>query len=104
MSLCLNVEFTKHSVSGFEAYKYQRSRGQYVPENSGNFSKDPYFEKLNEVLGDDKYYTAQLRKILLKREFYSFIERFRDNPVKATRHYFSYVKLSHFKKLMGISS
>ena len=104
LSICLNVEFNKDSIVGFVPYKYQRSREQYIPESYGDFRDDPYFEKLNEVLGDDKYYTIQLRKILLKREFYSFVERFKKNPIKATCHYFSYVRLSHIKKLLGVSA
>ncbi len=103
ISICLNVKFTKNSVMSYVPYKYRRSSIEMIPKLIGDFNQDPYFQHLNAVIDDERYYSKMLRSVLLKRELISFWVRFKENPISALGHYLKYIKLEHFKKILGVS-
>lgn len=102
ISICLNIKFTKNSIASFIPYKYQRTPTDecLVPLNKGVF-QDQYYEKLCGVIGDKPYYSKMIRRVLLKREVLYFVDRFKNAPVETLVHYIKYIKLDHFKKIIG---
>lgn len=103
ISICLNIEFSKNGILSYVPYKYKRSATELVPTLIGDFNQDPYFTHLNTVIGDERYYSKMLRTVLLKRELISFLVRFKESPLSALGHYLKYIKLEHFKKILGVS-
>ena len=103
VSICLNVEFSKSSILGYTPYKYKLNKITLTPVCADDFRLDGRYEALCRVIGNSKYYSKRVRVVLLKREFISFIARFKESPLYAISHYFKYVKIKHFKKILGLS-
>ncbi|MEY8215992.1 MAG: CapA family protein, partial [Colwellia sp.] len=103
ISICLNIKFSKEKIIQYKAFKFMRkaSVSELVPANMGEFSEDAYFSKLNSVIGDGRYYSSMIRKVLIKREVAYFFVRFKKAPLAAVIHYASYLKLAHLKKIFG---
>lgn len=102
MSICLNLTFTKDSIEDFIPYRYILDRDLSIPICHGSFKHDNEFLKLCSVIGSNTYYSKEVRRILLRREFISFKERFLNNPTSTLVHYARYLKIKHFKKILGI--
>jgi len=102
VSICLNVEFSKKSIVGYTPYKYVLDRFKLTPVCQGDFRSEKDYEILCAVIGDARYYSKKVRSVLLRRELVSFFSRFKEDPLRATSHYLQYVKLNHFKKIIGL--
>jgi len=87
-SICLNICFSKEKVVLSTAYKYKRKAciSELVPTNMGEFSEDVYFSKLNNVIGDKRYYSSMIRKVLVRREAAYFFDRFKKAPLATITH------------------
>lgn len=101
ISICLNVSFSKNKVIKYTPYKYQFDSAEMIPKRAGDFNALPQFNHLCSVINDRSYYSRKIRKVLLKRELYSFISRFKEDPLSAVVHYLKYIKFAHFKKIVG---
>ena len=102
LSECISIEFDKESIKNFVTYKYQRHQNEYHPRLISEFSDDPYFRHLNKVIDDKEYYTRQVRNTLLKRELFSFLVRFKEDPFKTIWNYSKYIRVYHLKKILGL--
>lgn len=103
ISICLNIEFAKNSIVKHTPYKYRLNREKLIPICEKNYSSEKQYESLCSYIGDGYYYSKEIRKMLLRREFLSFVSRFKINPIRTTFYYLSYIKLSHIKKIIGLN-
>lgn len=101
VSICLNVKFSKESVEGYIPYKYELDKSTLTTVCKGDFRGEEKFTKICRSIGDSKIYYKKLRSILLKRELHAFWVRFKSAPIRAFFHYIKYIRLKHFKKILG---
>ena len=81
--------------SKYYSFLYKNNKIRLVTELATDDSLKKYFEFINKNIHNKKLYYKKVRSILLKREYYSFIERFKNNPFKTLIHYLNYLKLRH---------
>lgn len=102
ISICLNVQFSKKSIISCTPYKYILNKNTLTPICHGDYRSEKKYQELCRLIGDRKHYSKRVRSVLLRREFFSFLSRFRDSPINATIHYLKYIKPKHFKKIVGL--
>lgn len=102
ISICLNVEFVKDYILNYTPYKYILNRDTLTPICQGDYRSENEYKYLCNLIGDRKHYSKRVKSVLLRREFFSFLSRFKDSPINATIHYLKYIKLMHFKKIFGL--
>jgi 2',3'-cyclic-nucleotide 2'-phosphodiesterase (5'-nucleotidase family) len=98
-SICLNLTFDRKRIIGTNPvyYKYDEKLKIPVPLKE----REPYFDLVNSNIDNKKEYYTKIRRELLKREINSFYQRFRKSPLSTIKHYLSYIKLKHIKKIIS---
>lgn len=103
VSICLSVEFSKDGIIDYVPYKYVLSKDEMIPVCVGDYRSESKFLMLCNAIGDQAYYARKIRSVLLRREIFSFLERFKENPIKTIFYYFKYLEFRHVKKIFGKS-
>ncbi len=91
ISICLNIEFSKESITSYHAFYYKYNFGNKVPERVKDEDSVNYAHYLDNSIYNRKLYKNQIMSVLLKREFRSFLVRFRENPLKTILNYSGYL-------------
>lgn len=100
-SLCLQLTFDSEKVIQTKPFYYKYDQAKKIPLfEEGNQDLSNYVKELSNNINQPSTYTKKIRKVLLKREINSFIDRLRRNPFDTLVHYTKYLKLAHLKKLL----
>lgn len=100
ISLCLSIEFCEKTIRNFETIKFVYDYDKKTPTMLTDNSCDKYFRYIDANITNKKLYKKSIRMNLLKRELFSFWERFRKNPYKTLVLYFKYLSVGHIKKIL----
>jgi hypothetical protein len=99
-SICLNLKFNKQEIIEYTPSFYKYCKDTHIPKKTDPIKVEEYFREINTGINKDGAYSSKLRKQLVARELKSFAQRFKSAPIKTIIHYFNYLKIDHFKKLM----
>lgn len=100
VSICINIHFSENEIKSFKPVYYRYNKKTKIPEIIRSHELNNYPKFLNENIYNQKLFHHQVRKVLLKREFYSFLRRFKANPIKTVFNYLKIFKLKHLLKLI----
>lgn len=98
-SICLNLTFDKKNIIKINPVYYKYDDKLKIPVKMKD--RNPYFDQVNNSIDNSKAYYSRIRQELLKREINSFYQRFKKNPLSTTKHYLSYIKFKHLKKMLS---
>lgn len=98
-SICLNLSFNKDGIASAEPVFYRYDEKSSIPLLFEG--RIPYFDEVNNLVNNSKAYYSRIRKELLSRELTGFYQRFKKNPFKTIKHYLSYLKFKHIKKILS---
>ncbi|XLS29274.1 CapA family protein [Flavobacteriaceae bacterium M23B6Z8] len=99
-SICLNLKLSKNKIIESTPYFYYYNQKNLLPESIEDVKIKTYFNEINHRIDDPGYYNQKIRKELLARELRSFVQRFKQYPIKTIIHYLKYIKWGHLKKLV----
>ncbi len=101
ISICLTVNFSKNRITAFNPSYYRYDAETKVPVlQSGSFVEN-YANFLNKNISNRDSYRKQLRSVLLKREWRSFLLRFREKPFATVYAYIGFLNPKKIKKLFS---
>jgi hypothetical protein len=101
ISVVLNVDFSKDSIRGYTAYYYRYDPASKLPGLRSPGEVSEYASFLNSNIHNREAYNKQLKSVLLKREFHSFLQRFRKNPLATLVNYLKLLNPRNLKKLFS---
>ncbi len=101
ISLCLNVDFGKNKINAFSARYYRYNPLRNIPEMLEDVKIKEYADFLDGNIYNHKLYRKQLRAVLLRREFKSFVQRFREKPLTTVYNYMGMLNPKKLKKLFS---
>jgi hypothetical protein len=97
----LNVDFSKDSIRGYTAYYYRYDPASKLPGLRSPGEVSEYASFLNSNIHNREAYNKQLKSVLLKREFHSFLQRFRKNPLATLVNCLKLLNPRNLKKLFS---
>ena len=102
LSICLNVKFYKKKIINVNPHYYKYDRKTKIPMPILNSNFDQYISFVNNNIENKTLYNKKIKIILVKRELYAFLSRFKKSPVRTLLHYITYIKLKHLRKILNI--
>ena len=102
VSCVLTLEFDNKSLISSVPVYYLYNPDTLLPEPKEKDEKlAKYIKYLDLNVENGKLYTKGVRNTLLRREVVNFIYRFKRAPFSTALHYIKYIKLRHFRKIIG---
>lgn len=98
-SICLQVEFSKNSIIGYQSYYYEYNPDTKIPEITHANSHESFAQYLDNNIFNQKLFNQEFRKILIRREIRSFWERLKSHPLLTLFNYTKYLGSRIIKKL-----
>lgn len=98
-SICLNLAFEKNCISDINPVYYKYDERLKIPVELKE--RNLYFDQVNSSIDNQRAYYQKIRSELVRREIYSFYQRFMNDPFSTLKHYTAYLKFKHFKKIFS---
>ena len=99
-SICLNISFNADSLLSANENYYRYDSKTLIPKPIERKTIEGYLDLINDKIDDSNFYKKRIREVLLKREMVAFFQRLKSSPKQTLVHYFKYIKIEHFKKII----